>query len=204
YRQNWCIIKLSASCELKFFFFLLHDRQVSAIEVHTPSEVVAVNGSDVKLSCTFKSTQPVSDQSVTVTWNYRPPNSQAETSVFYHQGTPYPEEQGLFKGRVVWSGNVVKRDASITLQKVSPTFNGTYTCQVKNRPDVLGNHGEIDLKVVNKVSVSEIGILAAAVGGSCAVILVILGIIMGVKLYKRRQKEMMDIEVYSVGKSDLY
>uniref|UniRef100_H2LYP2 Ig-like domain-containing protein n=1 Tax=Oryzias latipes TaxID=8090 RepID=H2LYP2_ORYLA len=169
--------------------------EVSAIEVHTPSEVVAVNGSDVKLSCTFKSTQPVSDQSVTVVWNYRPPNSQAEISVFYHQGTPYPEEQGLFKGRVVWSGNVVKRDASITLQKVSPTFNGTYTCQVKNRPDVLGNHGEIDLKVVNKVSVSEIGILAAAVGGSCAVILVILGIIMGVKLYKRRQKEMMDIEV---------
>lgn len=55
--------------------------EVSAIEVHTPSEVVAVNGSDVKLSCTFKSTQPVSDQSVTVVWNYRPPNSQAEISV---------------------------------------------------------------------------------------------------------------------------
>uniref|UniRef100_A0A8C7WY49 Myelin protein zero-like 2b n=1 Tax=Oryzias sinensis TaxID=183150 RepID=A0A8C7WY49_9TELE len=193
------------TAELRILLFLHSTMiEVSAIEVHTPSEVVAVNGSDVKLSCTFKSTQPVSDQSVTVTWNYRPPNSQAETSVFYYQGTPYPQEQGLFKGRVVWSGNVVKRDASITLLKVSPTFNGTYTCQVKNRPDVLGNHGEIDLKVVNKVSVSEIGILGAAVGGSCAVILVILGIIMGVKLYKRRQKEMMDIEVYSVGKSDLY
>uniref|UniRef100_A0A3P9JY47 Ig-like domain-containing protein n=1 Tax=Oryzias latipes TaxID=8090 RepID=A0A3P9JY47_ORYLA len=187
---NWIYIPWLILC----FFVLISEIEVSAIEVHTPSEVVAVNGSDVKLSCTFKSTHPVSDQSVAVVWNYRPPNSQAEISVFYHHGTPYPQEQGLFKGRVVWSGNVVKRDASITLQKVSPTFNGTYTCQVKNRPDVLGNHGEIDLKVVNKVSVSEIGILAAAVGGSCAVILVILGIIMGVKLYKRRQKKMMDIE----------
>uniref|UniRef100_A0A8C7WYM2 Myelin protein zero-like 2b n=1 Tax=Oryzias sinensis TaxID=183150 RepID=A0A8C7WYM2_9TELE len=136
------------------FFVLISEIEVSAIEVHTPSEVVAVNGSDVKLSCTFKSTQPVSDQSVTVTWNYRPPNSQAETSVFYYQGTPYPQEQGLFKGRVVWSGNVVKRDASITLLKVSPTFNGTYTCQVKNRPDVLGNHGEIDLKSLYRRSES--------------------------------------------------
>uniref|UniRef100_A0A3P9HD22 Myelin protein zero-like 2b n=1 Tax=Oryzias latipes TaxID=8090 RepID=A0A3P9HD22_ORYLA len=132
-----------------FFFFMTDVYHFFSTRHQAKAELVAVNGSDVKLSCTFKSTQPVSDQSVTVTWNYRPPNSQAETSVFYHQGTPYPEEQGLFKGRVVWSGNVVKRDASITLQKVSPTFNGTYTCQVKNRPDVLGNHGEIDLKVFN-------------------------------------------------------
>lgn len=51
--------------------------------------------------------------------------------------------------------------------------------------------------------VSEIGMLAAAVGGSCAVILVILGIIMGVKFYKKRQED-MDIEEHSMGKTDLY
>lgn len=37
----------------------------------------------------------------------------------------------------------MKKDASITLQQVSPTFNGTYTCQVRNMPDVHGRDGEV-------------------------------------------------------------
>ncbi|RVE63659.1 hypothetical protein OJAV_G00138620 [Oryzias javanicus] len=182
---------------------VLPEIEVSAVEIFTPSEVVAVNGTDVKLSCTFKSTHPVSDQSLIVKWNYRPPNSQRETSVLYFQESSHPPDAGLFKNRVVWSGNVAKRDASITLLHVSPTFNGTYTCQVTNRPDVQGRDGEIVLKVVQKASVSEIGMLLAVVGGSCAVILVILGIVMGVKMYKKRQED-MDIEEHSIGKTDLY
>ncbi|XP_024122014.1 myelin protein zero-like protein 2b [Oryzias melastigma] len=182
---------------------VLPEIEVSAVEISTPSEVVAVNGTDVKLSCTFKSTHPVSDQSLIVKWNYRPPNSQSETSVLYFQESSHPPNEGLFKNRVAWSGSAAKRDASITLLHVSPTFNGTYTCQVTNRPDFQGRGGEIVLKVVQKAIVSEIGMLAAAVGGSCAVILVILGIIMGVKFYKKRQED-MDIEEHSMGKTDLY
>lgn len=40
------------------------------------------------------------------------------------------------------------RDASIIIQQVKFTYNGTYICQVKNLPDVHGAVGEIRLRVV--------------------------------------------------------
>ncbi|KAI3373552.1 hypothetical protein L3Q82_022149, partial [Scortum barcoo] len=106
--------------------------------------------------------------------------------VFYYQEAPFPPQEGRFKGHAVWSGDVLRRDASITLHEVPPTFNGTYICQVRNLPDVHGSNGEIVLKVVNKASISEIGLLAAAVGGACGAILIILGIFVAVRFYRRR------------------
>ncbi|KAK2881866.1 myelin protein zero-like protein 2b [Channa argus] len=169
-------------------------RVVSGIDIYTPGEIEVVNGTDVKLKCTFSSRQPVTLQTVTVSWNFRGINSQSDESVFYFHEEAFPPD-GRFKDRVVWSGDVMKQDASITLQKVQPSFNGTYICQVRNRPDVHGNNGEIVLRVVNKVSLSEIGILAAAVGGACAVILILLGIFVAVRLYRRRQLE-NDMELH--------
>lgn len=40
------------------------------------------------------------------------------------------------------------RDASIIIQQVKFTYNGTFVCQVKNPPDVHGPSGEIRLRVV--------------------------------------------------------
>lgn len=40
------------------------------------------------------------------------------------------------------------RDASIIIKEVKFTYNGTYTCQVKNPPDAHGALGEIRLLVV--------------------------------------------------------
>lgn len=70
--------------------------------------------------------------------------------VFYFHEVAYPPQQGRFQGHAEWSGDIMKRDASITLNNVPPTFNGTYICQVRNRPDVHGSNGEILLKVVSK------------------------------------------------------
>lgn len=50
------------------------------------------------------------------------------------------------------------------------------------------------------VSLSEIGILAAAVGGACGVILIILGIVVAVRLFRRKKMDKnvkMRAEVYS-------
>ncbi|XP_040007491.1 myelin protein zero-like protein 2b isoform X2 [Xiphias gladius] len=170
-------------------------RRVCGIDIYTPSEMEAVNGTDVKLKCTFSSSHPVSPQSVTVSWNFRPINSGTDESVFYYQEVPYPPQQGRFVGHAVWSGDIMRQDASITLHEVPPTFNGTYICQVHNRPDVHGSNGEIVLRVVNKVSFSEISILALAVGGACGVILIILVIMVAVKFYRRRHME-NDIELH--------
>ncbi|XP_026183316.1 myelin protein zero-like protein 2b [Mastacembelus armatus] len=164
-------------------------RHVSGIEIYTTSEMEVVNGTNVKLKCTFISSHPVSPQTVIVSWNFRPLNSGVDESVFYYQETPYPPEQGRFKGHAVWSGDIMKQDVSITLHEVVPSFNGTYICQVRNRPDVHGSNGEIVLKVVNKVTLSEISILAAAIGVSCGVILIVLAIIVAVRLYRKKRLE---------------
>lgn len=168
---------------------------VSGIDIYTQGEVEAVNGTNVKLKCTFSSTHPVSLKSVSVSWNFRPLLPGPEESVFFYQEVPYPPKEGRFKGHAVWSGDILKKDASITLHEVPPTFNGTYICQVRNIPDTHGINGEVVLKVVEKVALSEIGILAAAVGGACAVILLLLGIFLLVKHYRNRRREHVDVEL---------
>ncbi|GAA6235964.1 myelin protein zero-like protein 2 [Lates japonicus] len=177
-------------------FVLPGIQHVSGIDISTPEEVEAVNGTNVRLKCTFKSTHTVSLQTVVVSWKFRPINSGSEESVFHYQEAAYPPLFGRFKGHATWSGDIMRGDASITLHEVPPTFNGTYTCQVSNRPDVHGRNGEIVLKVVDKASFSEIGILAIAVGGACGVILVLLGIFVAVRFWRKRHME-NDVEMQS-------
>ncbi|KAM7397796.1 hypothetical protein PAMA_005901 [Pampus argenteus] len=172
-------------------------RHVSGIDIYTPSEVEAVNGTNVRLKCTFSSKHPVSAKSISVSWNFRPLKPGPEESVFYYQEVPYPTQQGRFKGRAVWSGDVSRQDVSITLHEVQPNFNGTYICQVRNLPDVHGNNGEIILRVVDKATVSEMGVLAAAVGGACGVILFLLLIFVVVRFYRKRRHTENDIELHS-------
>lgn len=44
---------------------------VAAVEIYTPRVLEAINGTDVRLKCTFSSFAPVGD-ALTVTWNFRP------------------------------------------------------------------------------------------------------------------------------------
>uniref|UniRef100_A0A3B3VAN9 Ig-like domain-containing protein n=1 Tax=Poecilia latipinna TaxID=48699 RepID=A0A3B3VAN9_9TELE len=157
-------------------------------------EVEAVNGTSVKLTCTFSSTQPVSLQTASVSWDFRSITANRHERILYYQEVPYPIKEGLFNGHVQWSGDIKRKDASITLNNVRPAFNGTYFCQVANPPDVHANIGETVLRVVDKVTLSEISLLGAIVGGSCVVILVFLGVFVAVRMYKKRNKE-KDIEM---------
>lgn len=164
------------------------------MEVFTSSELEAVNGTNVRLKCTFKSTHPLVEESVSVSWSFQPIGKKTEQLFFHYQRTAYPPIEGLFKDHAVWSGDVMKGDASITLQDVQFDFNGTYSCQVRNPPDVQGFSGEISLRVVQKVSFSEIGILAIAVGGSIGIVLLILIIYIIVRVFRRQDND-MDVEM---------
>lgn len=70
-------VGLFGKCQ-RFFFFFLNDTPlltssfpVVAVEIYTSGALEAVNGTDVRLKCTFSSFAPVGD-ALTVTWNFRP------------------------------------------------------------------------------------------------------------------------------------
>ncbi|KAI1903861.1 hypothetical protein AGOR_G00031580 [Albula goreensis] len=163
--------------------------QVSSMKVTVQEEVEAVNGTDVKLQCNFLSSSPISPSAVSVSWNFRPMQGAGEESVFYFQDKPYPPERGRFLGQVVWAGDIARGDASIMLHDVKFTFNGTFSCQVKNPPDVHGTAGELQLRVVQTASFSEIAILATAIGGAIGLVLIILAIFISVKFCRQRSLE---------------
>ncbi|XP_043095590.1 myelin protein zero-like protein 2b [Puntigrus tetrazona] len=187
------IYLFSALCAL----VLTGVHQVEGMEMFTPSELEAVNGTDVWLKCTFKSTHPLSEERVSVSWSFQPLGNTAGESFFHYQQRAYLPTAGIFKDHAVWSGDIMKGDASITLKNVQFRFNGTYSCQVRNPPDIHGFVGEISLRVVEKVSFSEIGILAIAVGGSIGVVLLILIIYIVVRVFRRQEDDMaVDMENY--------
>ncbi|XP_034557804.1 myelin protein zero-like protein 2 isoform X1 [Notolabrus celidotus] len=162
--------------------------QVSGMRIYTSGELEAVNGTDVRLKCTFQSSSPINLNSVVISWTFRPLKPGREESVFHYQQRPYPPPDGIFRKRVTWAGDIMGRDASIILQQVKFTYNGTYICQVKNPPDVHGAVGEIKLRVVTTASFSELLLLALAVGGGIAAVVILLIIILSCRRCKKRSQ----------------
>uniref|UniRef100_A0A8B9EBW7 Myelin protein zero like 2 n=1 Tax=Anser cygnoides TaxID=8845 RepID=A0A8B9EBW7_ANSCY len=122
---------------------------ITALEVYTSKEVDALNGTNLRLKCTFSSSSPISPQ-LSVTWNFQPEDLSSHEPVFYYLKEPYKLSAGRFKGRATWDGNIERYDVSIVIWNLQPTDNGTFTCQVKNPPDVDGTIGEVRLRVVQK------------------------------------------------------
>ncbi|XP_037697549.1 myelin protein zero-like protein 2 [Choloepus didactylus] len=162
---------------------------IAAVEIYTSHVLQAVNGTDVRLKCTFSSFAPVGN-ALTVTWNFRPQNGGPEQFVYYYHMEPFKPMSGRFKDRVVWDGNPERYDVSIILWKLQFDDNGTYTCHVKNPPDVDGLIGEIRLSVVHTVPFSEIHFLALAIGSSCALMVII--VIVVVLFHHFRKKRWAD------------
>ncbi|XP_054456322.1 myelin protein zero-like protein 2 [Anoplopoma fimbria] len=163
--------------------------QVSGMHIYTSGDMEAVNGTDVRLKCTFQSSSAINPNAIVISWSFRPlkPGSNDE-SVFHYQQRPYPPLEGIFRKRVSWAGDVMGRDASIILQQVKFTYNGTYICQVKNPPDVHGTSGEIRLRVVTTASFSELLLLALAIGGGITAVVILLLIIVSCRRCKKRSQ----------------
>ncbi|NXI59499.1 MPZL2 protein, partial [Chloroceryle aenea] len=160
----------------------------AAVEVYTSKEVHAVNGTNLRLKCTFSSSSPIS-QDLTVTWNFQPEDLSSHEPVFCYLKEPYELPTGRFKERVTWDGNIEHNDVSIVIWHLQPTDNGTFTCQVKNPPDVYGTIGEVRLRVVQKVPFSEIHFLAVAIGSACVLMVIV---VMVVIICRHRQKKAQD------------
>ncbi|XP_071327590.1 myelin protein zero-like protein 2 [Trachinotus anak] len=163
--------------------------QVSGIRIYTSGSIEAVNGTDVRLKCTFQSSSPINVNAISVSWSFRPLVPGREESVFHYQQKPYPPLEGIFRKRVVWDGDIMGRDASIIIRQVKFTYNGTYICQVKNPPDVHGTVGEVRLRVVTTASFSELLLLALAIGGGIAAVVILLIIIVSCRRCKKRRSQ---------------
>ncbi|XP_030077611.1 myelin protein zero-like protein 2 [Microcaecilia unicolor] len=161
--------------------------QIQAVDIYTSGNVEALNGTDTRLKCTFRTSAPIG-QSLVVSWNFKPETGGQEEYVFYYHGKPYPPS-GRFYNRAVWDGDVSRSDASILIRNLRFSDNGTFTCRVVNPPDVEGIVGEIQLQVVSQVTFSEIYLLAVVIGSACALIILVVVIVILVRHCKKKRQE---------------
>ncbi|XP_060110997.1 myelin protein P0-like [Heteronotia binoei] len=145
-----------------------------AIHVYTDREVHGRVGSKVTLSCTFWSREWISDD-ISITWHFQPEYSRDSISIFhYAKGQPYIDDIGTFKDRISWIGDPGWKDGSIVIHNLDYTDNGTFTCDVKNPPDIVGKSSQVTLYVFENVPVRYGVVLGAVIGGVLAVVLVVL------------------------------
>ncbi|XP_069803164.1 myelin protein zero-like protein 3 isoform X2 [Dendropsophus ebraccatus] len=128
------------------WLLLLGFISVDCIDIRMDSEVYGVVGESAKLWCGFSSSDATSEL-VTVDWSYRPLAGGATVTIMHYQSKPYPTLGGPFKDRVKWEGNIGHGDASILLEDLKLTDNGTFTCVVRNPPDVHGKVPQTKLTV---------------------------------------------------------
>ncbi|KAK1786207.1 hypothetical protein P4O66_017913 [Electrophorus voltai] len=122
---------------------------VYSIKVSALQDVSAVNGQVITLSCSFSSTSQTTSL-ISVDWSFRPQSGGPAQSIFHFMSVEYPPEDKQFKGRVRWMGRLESGDASIQLLNASLSDNGTYTCAVRNPPDVHGLPAQTLLTVTPK------------------------------------------------------
>ncbi|XP_069003665.1 myelin protein zero-like protein 3 [Embiotoca jacksoni] len=150
---------------------------VSCITVSTPAELHASKGDAVTLSCTFTSTsRPTSRMSVD--WSYRPQSGGPPNTFFHFSSRAFPPPDGQFVGRIQWRGSPARGDASISLLNATLNDNGTYTCSVRNPPDVHGSPTSHTVLTVTpkvpSIHFSDIAVLMAFILLPSAIITLIL------------------------------
>ncbi|XP_031245031.1 myelin protein P0 [Mastomys coucha] len=145
-----------------------------AIVVYTDREVYGAVGSQVTLHCSFWSSEWVSDD-ISFTWRYQPEGGRDAISIFhYAKGQPYIDEVGTFKERIQWVGDPRWKDGSIVIHNLDYSDNGTFTCDVKNPPDIVGKTSQVTLYVFEKVPTRYGVVLGAVIGGILGVVLLLL------------------------------
>uniref|UniRef100_G3U1I9 Myelin protein zero like 3 n=1 Tax=Loxodonta africana TaxID=9785 RepID=G3U1I9_LOXAF len=165
---------------------------VLPLEIKTDAHVRGYVGEEIKLKCTFTSTSDVTDK-LTIDWTYRSASSSRVESIFHYQSFTYPATSGRFQDRISWVGNVYKGDASISISNPTVKDNGTFSCAVKNPPDVHHNIPTTELTVTERgfgTMLSSVALLSILVFIPSAVVVVLLLVRMGRKSagLKKRSK----------------
>ncbi|XP_054035207.1 myelin protein P0 [Dryobates pubescens] len=159
------------------FLSVLGPSPTWSIHVYTQREVHGTVGSHVTLSCSFWSSEWISDD-ISITWHFQAEGSRDSTSIFhYAKGQPYVGDVGSFKERLEWVGNPRRKDGSIVLYNLDYTDNGTFTCDVKNPPDIVGKSSQVTLYVFEKVPTRYGVVLGSVIGGALLLVALLVAVV---------------------------
>nr|XP_019950427.1 PREDICTED: sodium channel subunit beta-2 [Paralichthys olivaceus] len=164
----------------------------SSMDVVVPSYINALNGSTVKIPCTFTSCYKMDVNSFIMNWTYQETLNDTEEMfmTFYRRKGMVALRSDRFGERVMFAGNLDKNDLSITLSDIQVEDVGIYNCYVRNPPDRIPGHGAIQLNVVTELPPPRDSTIAVAIGASVggALALLILSMVV-LKCLRRHQKQ---------------
>ncbi|XP_054461070.1 sodium channel subunit beta-2 [Anoplopoma fimbria] len=164
----------------------------SSMDVLMPNSINALNGTTVKILCTFTSCYKMEAPRFAMNWTYQETrNDTEEMFMTYHKKRGMVAlRSDRFGDRVTFAGNLDKNDLSITLSDVQIVDEGIYNCYVRNPPDRNQGHNDLQLNVVTELPPPRDSTIAVAIGASVggALALLILSMVV-VKCLRRHQKQ---------------
>ncbi|XP_061638660.1 sodium channel subunit beta-2 isoform X1 [Phyllopteryx taeniolatus] len=164
----------------------------ASMDVIVTSKINVMNGSDIKIPCTFTSCYKIDTNKFVMNWTYHESVNDTEQMFL-----AYNKKKGMvallperFGDRVLFAGNLEKNDMSITLLDVQEEDEGIYNCYVINPPDRIHGHGGIKLKVFTELPPLRDSTIAVAIGASVggALALLILSMVV-VKFLRHHLKQ---------------
>lgn len=78
------------------------------------------------------------------------------------------DNKGPFRDRVEFVGNPARRDGSILIKNLEFSDNGTFTCDAKNPPDIVGRPSSVRLLVFEKCKVGGASHLCICSSARCS------------------------------------
>ncbi|XP_060902247.1 sodium channel subunit beta-2 [Labrus mixtus] len=184
-----CGVQLSVSAAL--LVLLLSLSGCSCMDVLMPNTLNALNGTTVKIPCTFTSCYKMDATKFAMNWTYQESlNDTEDMFMTYFRKKGMVLRSDRFGDRVSFVGILEKNDLSITLSDVQKEDEGFYKCYVRNPPDRIQGLGVIELKVVTELPPPRDSTIAVAIGASVggALALLILSMVV-VKCLRRHQKQ---------------
>ncbi|XP_026155095.1 sodium channel regulatory subunit beta-2 [Mastacembelus armatus] len=164
----------------------------SSMDVTVSNNINALNGTTVKIPCTFISCYKMDVTKFSMNWTYQETlnDTQEMFMTYYKKRGMVSKRSDRFGDRVTFAGNLEKNDLSITLSDVQLEDMGIYNCYVRNPPDRIQGHGAIQLNVVTELPPPRDSTIAVVIGASVggALALLILSMVV-VKCLRRHRKQ---------------
>ncbi|XP_035240531.1 sodium channel subunit beta-2 isoform X2 [Anguilla anguilla] len=169
---------------------LMMGSPASCMDVLVTQQLNALNGTLVKLSCTFTSCYKVDPSKFAMNWTYQEAQNDTEELFMTYKHRMTTQKTERFGDRVLFAGNLDKNDVSVTISDIQLADNGIYNCYVRNPPDRQQGHGVIKLSVLTELPPPRDSTIAVAIGASVGGILALLILSMVVvKCIRRQQKQ---------------